>query len=260
MLIDTLCYSSKLRFVSENIKFTFATLSLLFCVVSRSIIIACIILTTMSILTVFFGKISFKHYISLMCIPIVFLFLSTVAIIINISPTPLSAFAIPIFGVYITTRISSCFFALQLIATALASVSCLYFLSLSTPMTDILYVLKKWHCPSLLIELMLLIYRFIFIVLQISNSLYTAQLSRLGNINFKTTCKSIGKLLSVLLVLSFKRSSALYDAMESRCYNGTLSVLHEHHPIKIKYIIGFILFYLILITLIVFLRINNLNI
>ena len=115
----------------------------------------------------------------------------------------------------------------QLILTAMASVSCLYFLTLTTPMTDILMVLKRIHCPYLIIELMMLIYRFIFVLLDIAYQLRISQICRLGNKDRRTSWESIGGLMAVLLVRAMSRANDLYDAMESRCYNGVISVLEE---------------------------------
>jgi cobalt/nickel transport system permease protein len=39
-------------------------------------------------------------------------------------------------------------------------------------------------------------------------------------------------MISSVFVLSIKRSNALYDAMESRCYDGTIQVLPEYYPAK----------------------------
>ena len=37
---------------------------------------------------------------------------------------------------------------------------------------------------------------------------------------------------TALFILALKRSNALYDAMESRCYDGTISILSGEHPAK----------------------------
>lgn len=260
IVIDKLCYTSKLRYTNACVKTTFAMITLILCVMDRSIALSALILLSMAYLTVKVGGISTSRYLRLLRVLVLFLFLSTIAIIVNISDTPLSAFAIPVGKIYITSSVTSCLFAVQLILTALGSVSCLYFLSLSTPITDILTVFKKIHCPEIIIELMLLIYRFIFVLLDIADALNTAQRSRLGNINFKTSCKSIGNLISALFIRAFKKSSFLYDAMESRCYDGSIHVLEENYPAKKSHIIYIVSFELTLIIISVVLRINGLHI
>ena len=190
LLIDRLCYNSKLRYVNAGLKLAYAVITLALCIISHSVVVACFVLAVNGILTLYKGGIPFKHYLHLMTVPLVFLLLSTLAILVNISHTPLDAFAFPIGSWYITSSYRGLYQGIQLTLTALASVSCLYFLSLNTPMTDILNELRKLKCPSLIVELMLLIYRFIFVLLEIASSITTSQNSRLGNRNFKTSCQS----------------------------------------------------------------------
>lgn len=229
--IDTLCYHSNLREKNAEVKFAFAVLTLLFCVWNRSMVIAAITFVTAGFLTVCVGGIPASRYIRLLSVPFFFLLLSTFTIVINISKIPLSGYAIPIGNFYLTAGKDTLFFAAQLFCTAFGAVSCLYFLSLSTPMTDLIAVLRKLHCPSLLIELMLLIYRFLFLLAGFADSISTAQKARLGNRDFRTSFSSFGSLLSVLFVRAIQRSGRLYDAMESRCYDGTIRVLHKQYPV-----------------------------
>ena len=182
------------------------------------------------------------RYLKFLTVPLAFLFLSTIAIMFNLKRTPMDFFAIPIGNWYLTASFHSFFYAIQLILTALAAVSCLYFLSFTTPMPDILEVLKKLRCPKLLIELMLLIYRFIFVLLDIASAISTSQNCRLGNRNYKTSLKSFGLLGSVLMIRAVQRSNRLYDAMEARCYDGTIRVLSENQPPKKKVIVAIVLF------------------
>lgn len=251
IVIDKLCYNSKLRYVNAGEKFAFAMLTLLACVVSRSIVIACIVLAVTGILTVYKGGIPVSRYLHFMTVPLVFLLLSTLAIMVNISKTPLDLFAFSIGNFYLTGSRASLLYAIQLILTALASVSCLYFLSFNTTMPDILNVLRRLHCPRLLIELMLLIYRYIFVLLEISSAISISQHSRLGNKDYRTSLHSFSALVSALFIRAMKKSNALYDAMESRCYDGTIRVLIENYPPKAREILWIVLFELLLLTLMI---------
>lgn len=242
IVIDKLCYHSRLRYENAGEKFAFAIITLCICVMSRSIAVAGIVLAVTGILTVCKGGIPVSRYLHFLTAPLVFLLLSTVAIMFHISSTPMDLFAIPVGSWYITTSYSSLFYAVQLILTALAAVSCLYFLSFTTPIPDILQVLEKLHCPKLLIELMLLIYRFIFVLLDTASALSTAQNCRLGNRNYKTSLKSFGMLGSILMIRAVERSNKLYSSMEARCYDGTIKVLSENQPPKKGIICAIVLF------------------
>lgn len=254
--IDMLCYYSRLRYMNAMEKFTYAALTLIFCVVSRSLAMAVLVLAVNGILTVKKGGIPFFRYWHYLMVPLTFLILSTLAVIVNISHTPFDAFAIPVGDHYLTASYASIYQGVQMILTALASVSCLYFLSFNTPMTDILSVLKRLHCPDLLVELMLLIYRYIFLLLGISFSISLSQDARLGNRDLKTSMRSFGAMVSVLLVRAMARSGTLYDAMEARCYDGRLQVLDEQYPPKRKEILWIFFFEILLLILTIWSKIK----
>lgn len=251
--IDKLCYNSKLRYENAGEKFAFAMITLLFCVMSRSIVVACIVLAVTGILTVYKGESLFPLY-TLLTVPLAFLILSTIAIVLNLKHEPLNLFAIPIGSWYLTGSVDALLYALQPILTALSAVSCLYFLSMTTPMPDILNVLGKLHCPKLMIELMLLIYRFIFVLLDTAYYISTSQNSRLGNRDYRTSLNSFGALGSVLTIRAVKRSNALYSAMEARCYDGTIHVLNETYPPKKKVIVWIVLFEIFLFSIMIWRR------
>lgn len=247
--IDQLCYHSRLRYVNAGVKFGYAISTLLICVISRSIAIACIVLAVNGILTVHKGGIPFFRYRHYMAVPLAFLFLSTLAILFQISAEPLDLFSIPVGFRYLTGSRSTLFYSVQLILTALSGVSCLYFLSFNTPMPDILETLRRLHCPKIVIELMLLIYRFIFVLMRVASAVTTAQNSRLGNKDYRTSLKCFGSMASVLFVRSFKQANALYDAMEARCYDGTIRVLNETYPPEKKHIVLIVCFELLLLLI-----------
>lgn len=240
--IDKLCYNSKLRYENAGEKFAFSVITLCICVMSRSVEVAVIVLAATGILTVWKGGVPVLRYFKFLTIPLAFLFLSTAAVMFNIKKTPMDFLAVPVGDWYITASHYSFFYGIQLILTALAAVSCLYFLAFSTPVPDILGVLQKLHCPGLLIELMLLIYRFIFVLMETASAISVSQNCRLGNKDYRTSLKSFGLLGSGLMIRAVKRASRLYDAMEARCYDGTIRVLTENRAPKKKVIAAIVLF------------------
>ena len=232
LLIDKLSYQSKLRYVNASEKLVYALLTLVLCVLSRSVKVAVLVFAVNGVLTVGKGEIPLFRYIKLLMIPLAFLAAGTAAVMINVSRIPMDAFALPAGEWYITGSCEGIRCGLRLCITALSAVSSLYFLSLNTVMTDILCACRKLHFPPLLTELMLLIYRFIFVLFETASSITVSQQSRLGNRSFKTRIRSFGKLGSSLFILALKRSGALYDAMESRCYDGSIRVLSREQPAK----------------------------
>lgn len=256
LIIDKLSYQSKLRYVNAGEKFLFSAATLVLCIAARSVLICLPILALMSLLTVWKGGIPFGRYLKLLTIPLLFLVVNSLILGLSIRQTPLEVFAISFGNWYLTASRETLRYAVQIFVTAMAAVSCLYFLSCNTPMTDILTVLKKLKCPKLLIELMLLIYRYIFVLLDCAHAISISQKSRLGNISFRQSLKSFGLLASALLVRAVNRSGILYDAMESRCYDGDIRVLSEYQPPKKGELLLIIFFeiFLLIVTVIVRLK------
>ena len=247
--IDKLSYASALRRKNGTVKFSYAIATLLVCVISRSAAAAAAVLCVNAYLTVCKGRVNCRKYLRYLLVPLIFLILSTLAIVINFSPAPMDLFALKLGRRYLTGSVAGLMYALQLILTALASVSCLYFLSMTTPMPDILNVLHKLRCPRLLGELMLLIYRYIFVLMDTAANIRISQQSRLGNKDYATAVKSFGALGAVLMIRAISRSKALYDAMEARCYDGTIRVLSEEHRPEKKDIVLICCFELFLLII-----------
>lgn len=247
--IDKLCYTSRLRYVNAGEKCFFSLASVILCIVSRSIPAALLLLLASTYLTVQRGGISLGRWLKYLTLPLFFLLLSTGAILINISQVPLDAFALPVGSLYLTGSREGVFQAVQLILTALACMSALFFLSFNTPMTDILAVLESCRLPRLLIELMMLTYRFIFLLLENASSMLLSQNARLGNKDLRTSLKSRGLLASMLFIRAMRQAGSLYDAMESRCYDGQIRVLREHQPPRRGEILCIAAFELLLLLL-----------
>ncbi len=230
--IDRYAYRSALRNVNAQEKFWFAILTMIICVAGRSVLVSGAVFLLNGYLTVAKGGLSLKKYGKLLTIPLVFLVLGTLTVWVNLGDTPMDAFALPLGNLYLTGSVDGIRQMAKLFCIVMASVSCLYFLSLNTPMTDIIFVLEKIHIPRLVIELMMLIYRFAFILFSTASSIMTAQRARLGNRNLAASVRSFGKMGAGLFVKALKKSDALYISMESRLYEGRLRVLHKVCPAK----------------------------
>ena len=116
-------------------------------------------------------------------------------------------------------------------------------MTLTTPLTELVSVLRKAHVPKLLVELMNMIYRYIFIMLETYTRLRNSAESRLGYCDFKTSCYSFGQIASNLFVVTLKKGNAYYNALEARCYDGELNFLEDVKPVKtwqIAFAIAFI--------------------
>ena len=226
--VDKYAYRSPLRHFQPTQKVLLGLMLLFTCLIGNSLLLSFIILTLMGYLTLYKGCVPFKFYSFLMAVPFTFLILSLLPLLLDFSTeADFFIWSIHIVHGYVGISDISIKLCLSLFFKAFASVSCLYFICLTTPMNDILRVFEKWHCPVLILEMMMLIYRFIFILIDTAFTMYEAQTSRLGYLNFRLGIHSFGILLSSLFVRTLKMNNALYTALECRGYTGSLTVLHE---------------------------------
>lgn len=62
---------------------------------------------------------------------------------------------------------------------------------------------------------------------------------------------------SSVFILSIRRSRELYDALEARCYNGTLRVVSEDYPAKISEILSIAAFETLLYLAVIVIRLSG---
>ena len=163
------------------------------------------------------------------------------AVAISFSKTAVGDYNLPLGFFYLYMTKESLWETVELIAKALGAVSAMYMLTLSTPTSEIIAVLRGIHMPKLLVELMNMIYRYIFILMDTQCRMKNAAVSRLGYCDFKTSCLSFGQIASNLLVVSLKKGNAYYHALEARCYDGELRFLEEEKTVSVMQTAGALL-------------------
>ncbi|EKQ51331.1 MULTISPECIES: cobalt ECF transporter T component CbiQ [unclassified Clostridium] len=248
--IDKLAYISKLKRVNPVEKFVFAIITLIICIALNNILDSIVILFLMTFIIVAMGKIPLKTYVQLMSLPLVFLIIGIITIAVNVVGNDNNLiFSFKIFEIKLGCTYESILVSARLFFKSLGSVSCLYFLTLTTPVFEILHVLRKLRVPRLFVELMGLIYRFIFVLLDTANMIYISQNSRLGYSTFKTSFNSLGQLITSLFISSYKRSQDIYTAMESRCYDGDINLLENKYTYSYKNISLIIVIEVVLIVI-----------
>lgn len=234
MLLDSLVYKSGLKDVHPGEKLIFALITMCIGFIPSVYSGGLIILLMAGTITIK-GKIPPKTYLHLIFLPLAFLGMSILPIVINFGASAeQSLIYFPFFQTAIGITYSGLKQAGFLFVRSMALVSCLYFISLTTPILDIIALLKKLNVPGVLLDLMLLIYRQLFIVLDTAESIYTAQNARLGYANFKASLNSLGKLVSYLITKSFSDAGRLYTALVSRGYDGELKVLDSNYRFSVK--------------------------
>ena len=235
--IDLYASTSKIRDWSSDFKVTFSVLVMILSIVLNHPYVSVAIIYSMAYITVVKGRLPIKTYVSFLAIPLSFILLGTFTIAIDFSKYPIGQYNIHLGFFYIYTSMVRLKNMLFLILKVFAAVSALQMMTLSTPSNEIIACLRKIHVPKLMIELMNLIYRFIYILLDVHRQMKNSAEARLGYCDFKTSCLTFGNIASNMLVVSLKKANEYYNAMEARCYDGELLFLEEEKKICRKHLI-----------------------
>lgn len=113
----------------------------------------------------------------------------------------------------------------QLVARAIAGMSALLFLSLTTPMTELIALARRLRMPAVLVDLMVLGYRTLFVLLRSMQDMHTAQSARLGYANARKSLRAAALLAANLVVDVLHRARALELAAQARNQQGALRFL-----------------------------------
>ena len=228
MVIDDYAYNNKLSKVNPNKKFAIGIFFLCLSLVNPYKYISAIIIIEMSVTIVFIAKIQLKDYIHFIKIPLTFLLISIARIMINFTKnSEMLLHSIKIGSIYIGVSNESINSALHLFCRSLSCLTCIYFVMLTTPFNQLIFILKKLHLPDVFLELSLLMYRFIFIFMEEVSDIRKSQELRFGYINLKNGYNSFGLLVNML----FKRMMIRYDemsiALDMKLYDGTFHIVEE---------------------------------
>ena len=225
-LLDDFAHSNALRETNARLKLLLGLGAIFFCVSSVTPIAPLFVAITMSLITVIMAKIPGRFYSQLLLLPLSFALLST-SVVAFMHGTGQTLFAVNIFGLSLSMREDGANLALLLMARTFGGMCSLFFIALTTPMIEIFAVLKSLHIPESVIELSMMIYRYIFVFLDQAAMIHSAQVMRLGDAGVKNSLHSFAMLSSVLFLRSWEQGERLMVTMDARCYDGKLDLMEQ---------------------------------
>jgi len=229
---DQLARRSRLQCVSPGLKFWTVLALICLCLCGRSVWCGTALTILAAVLITAVGGVHLHDYLHLLAVPLIFLLLSLLALLWQFGPEAAGVMSFPAFGGFFSVTAAAQLRTELLAARVLGAVSCLYLLSLSTTVSQIIGVLRRARCPDIVAELMYLIYRYIFVLLEMHRTMKDAAGSRMGYRNWRTGLRTTGKIYANLLARSYRQASKNFDAMESRCYEGQICFLESRRPLR----------------------------
>ncbi|MBQ6511795.1 cobalt ECF transporter T component CbiQ [Methanobrevibacter sp.] len=219
--IDYIAHNNRLSDFNMYVKVIVAIGLMVATLILDNLTLDVIVFVLMAILVLGVARVSLKSYLKFLTIPIVFAVITCLFLLFFFGQGEL-IYDTGLWGIGITQ--SSLDLAITTFCRCFACFSCLGFLTLTTPIADILQCLHIVKVPVIFIDIALLMYNTIFIFLDQLDTMRNAQDTRLGYVGSKSTYKSLGMLFSNLFFRSLDKSETLQCSLDSRCYQGYLPV------------------------------------
>jgi cobalt/nickel transport system permease protein len=237
-IIEQYAYSNKLKNMHPGEKMAFALLSMLIAVSSKSAVIHLLVLSMMAVVCLAVAGIPWKAFGGLMLLPLSFILLGVLPILIVISNKDVGFIVqISLFHRFWGITAQGLHTSVVIFFRSMSAAACLYFIALTTPLTDMIEMLRRLRLPAAVIEIMFLIYRFIFVLLEAAGTIYHSQSSRLGYSGLRNSFYSLGKLVSMVFIKAYHNSQVLFIALASRGYEGELAVIPKEYQVSRKNIL-----------------------
>ncbi len=238
--IDSIAFTNNLKDVNPKLKVLFSLLTLLVIVFSKSFIAPLLVFLISSYLIIFKAKVPAKVYFYLL-LPAIGFGLFTV-VFMGFWYGSEKIFSINLGFIEIGFTKEGLNQGILVFSRMLGGVSTMLFLALTTPMTQLFYVLRWLKLPKEFVDIAMMMYRYIFVLLDEFITMKNAQETRLGHKDIKTSYKSLGLLMANLFIRTWEKGEKLFITMSSRGYDGEIKVLKEIENPKLIYVIGIIIF------------------
>jgi cobalt/nickel transport system permease protein len=242
-LIDTLSYRNRLRSVSPMWKCGFAAV-LFVCSYLSHPVVQLLLASWMFIWTVLYARIPIKAYLILIGLPCLFYVSSLPAIIIEIRSMSTDSVAGISSNQVLFSALNWTFYVTEaglykagyLFTRVFACISCLTFVMLTTPMSALFQVMSKLRMPSLVLEIMLIMYRFLFLLTETAQNMYSAQQARGGQSGFRSRLNDTAILIVRLFGKTMHKYKGLSHGLTARGFTEEIRMApYEANPIALRY-------------------------
>ena len=231
--MDDIALLSPLRYKNTTLKVFLVIFALIAGLLTNSPILPAFILLCMIFSTLVFGKIPARLYFKLFLSVLGFVAVSCIILaFFSIGQGGGILLEIPVFRWTLTVTQGSANLSILVFVRSLSGISSLFFLAMTTPILELFSYFKRFSFLDIFTELTMLIYRYIFVFLDLLLNIQSAQKMRFGYHNYRSTVYSAGLLVGSLFIQTLEQGDRLYLAMNSRCYNGKLAYYEANYKIS----------------------------
>lgn len=221
MLIEQSAYANRWRQVTPAAKGLFSLCGLVAAFAAATPATACGVAAVMCGVTVLGAKIPALRYLRVAAPALVFLAVSTLSLAVSLKLGDTAA--------DISLHLARTEFQriAQVCGRSLGGLAALLFLAMTTPLIDIIALLRRLRAPEVLLDIMILCYRTLFVFSEAVRDTITAQSARLGYATMRISMRSLGSMVANITIQVWQRSQALHVAAMARNSDGPLRFLEQ---------------------------------
>ena len=223
MLIEHCAYTNRWRFVSPAAKAMFCLGGFVAAFTASQATAAALVAALIVVLTLAGAGIPLASYLRIALPPLGFLLLGCLSLAYSLDMNSTNG------KLAIHWLVDGWSPLGQLAARSLGALTALLFLALTTPMLDLIALLRRLKVPEVLLEIMVLCYRMLFVFSEALHNTQTAQAARLGYATPGLALRSLGSLTANLTLQIWQRSRDLHLAAQSRNNDGPLRFLEPEY-------------------------------
>lgn len=218
MLMEDSAYANRWRRVSPGAKGLVALAGFVAALAAKTPEAAAVVTAALVTVTLAGARIPLGRYLRVAAPALLFLALGSLSLAFSLASTDVA-------GIHLEPASIGMRPLAQLCGRSLASLASLLFLGLTTPLVDLLALLRRLRTPEVLMGLMVIGYRMSFVLSEALGDTLTAQAARLGASSRRRALRSLGDLVASLTVQVWQRSLALHIAAQARNDDGPLRFL-----------------------------------
>ncbi|MDP3563278.1 MAG: cobalt ECF transporter T component CbiQ [Methanoregula sp.] len=231
-LLEDIAQKNGLREINAYLKLTAGLGAILLCLLSTSYLAPLFIAIILTFTVIFLARVDVKMYAELFMVPMGFAIMSVAGIILITGGHDIFWKLDIVSGFTVSITRESINEGVFVFCRVIGGMSAMIFIALTTPMTDIFIVFRQCRVPDVVIDLMMIIYRTIFILIDQVVQIYNAQKMRLGYSTYRESLHSFSSLCGAAFIASWEAGEDLIRAMDARCYDGKFALLGESRPVE----------------------------
>nr|WP_283946082.1 energy-coupling factor ABC transporter transmembrane protein [Kosakonia sp. R1.Fl] len=179
------------------------------------------LLALLAVFTCWLLRVSLWRWLRWMALPMGFLLIGVLTVLFSITREPQHMlFGVSVGNVWLGVTPQGMAAANSTLWRSLAALAATFWLVLNLPFPQLILLLKRGRVPRILIEQILLTWRFIFILMEEAAAIHRAQTLRFGYRTLPQGYRSLAMLVSLLFTRVLLRYKAMAVTLDSKLYQG----------------------------------------